>query len=205
MKISIIILILATTFSLYGKESNFKQVNLPLNVSLKIPKNWWFISGDLEATIATAGEAAVELAGLEVPDKKEITLIRANSMPRSTYASIAITAVDADFTKDDLQQLKKASLAALTAQMKPLIERLLKQGGYILERFEQVEVVTHNDSVGLRVQYQRSGPKGSVVISQTSYIVKTKEIGITISYRKKENAIWKPILILMERSIAFKK
>ena len=47
----------------------------------------------LDAIIKTTAEATLKLANLPAPEGKRTTLFRANSMPRSTYASIAVSVV----------------------------------------------------------------------------------------------------------------
>lgn len=182
-------------------KSNFAQVKLPLGVSIKIPKNWWVISGDLKTTLEAAAEAALDLSGLDIPAEKVVDLITANSMPRSTYAGVSITASDAEFDPEDLRTLTKEDLAETSLEMKKVMARVLKEGGFTIEEFEPLEIVKLDGFYGIRLKYQRSGPKGSVVVTVTRYVAKGKEISISISYRKKEAAIWKPITTFMSKSI----
>ena len=81
-------------------QSRFTRIELPLQVSIEVPQNWWILSGDLNTTIEAGGEAAVKLAGLELPPGKMVNLFRANSMPKTTYASIAVNATDSDVPPD---------------------------------------------------------------------------------------------------------
>ena len=122
-------------------------------------------------------------------------------MPRSTYASVSITACDATFNSEDLRTATKEDLAEITLETKALMARVLKQGGLTIEEFEPIEVVKLDGFYGLQVKYQRTGPKGSVLVTMTRYVVNGKEISINISYRKKESAIWKPTTTFISKSV----
>lgn len=186
-------------------ESKFSQVILPHGVSVKIPKTWWLIGGDLNAALETFSETMIDLSGLDIPNFKETTLIRANSMPRTTYASISVTASDAEFKAEELRVLTKEELRIAGLEMRKMMNTLLKQGGDKIESFDPLTVVELDNVYGLDLNYQRSGPKGSVVVKATRYIVGDKEINITTSYRKKESTIWKPIILTIHNSININK
>jgi hypothetical protein len=87
--------------------SKFAKLKLPLGFSVEVPKNWWIFDSDSNSTIETAAEAAMNLSGIELPKGKQITLFRANSTPRTTYAGIAIKLRESEL---DPRILKNASI-----------------------------------------------------------------------------------------------
>ncbi len=70
--------------------SNFVLFKLPLGVEVQIPRGWWLLGSDLLKIIETSAEAGLDVSGVGIPDGQKVTLIAANSMPRSTYAAIRI-------------------------------------------------------------------------------------------------------------------
>ena len=126
---------------LHAEESKFAQLSLPHGVQIKVPKNWWILSGDLNTSIETAGEAALKLSGLEIPLHKETLLFRANSMPRTTYAGISVTASDAEFTSDELGETTPQEIQEATPIMKEVMAKMIAPGGFVLETFEPIELI----------------------------------------------------------------
>lgn len=189
----------------WGSASNFTQVKLPLGLTLKVPSNWWVLGKELNKTIDTSVEAIVDLSGLEMPQEKDVVLLRANSMPRSTYANVSVSAGDAEFEEGDLRSLSRDHLADMEPIMKKLLADLLIQSGWKIEKFEPIKIVELDGFYGLQMNYQRSGPKGSVIVTQTRYVMNDKEINITLSYRKKESGIWKPIITYISKSVSFEQ
>jgi len=98
-------------------QSKFRRFDLPLHVSVEVPHNWWLLSGDLNTSIETAGEAVTKLAGLELPAGRKVNLLRANSMPRSTYAAIAVNANDPDIPPAVVESATTEELKGLEQMM----------------------------------------------------------------------------------------
>jgi hypothetical protein len=201
------ILLVATCLAssiLHAEETKFTQLSLPHGVQIKVPKNWWILSGDLNTSIETAGEAALKLSGLKIPLHKETLLFRANSMPRTTYANISITASDAEFTSEELGKTTPQEIQAATPIMKEVVAKTIAPGGFVLGDFEPVKLIKVDGNYGMAMTYQRSGPKGSVVVKILRMVVSNIEITIQMSYRKSEAALWNPVLDYMRTSITIK-
>lgn len=74
MRTHIFMLITLLVVSTVSAESRFVRFDLPLDVSIEIPQNWWLLSGDLNTTIEAAGEAATKLARINLPSGKKVNL-----------------------------------------------------------------------------------------------------------------------------------
>ena len=179
-------------------QSRFVRVELPLQVSVEVPQNWWVLSGDLNATVEAGGEAAVKLAGLELPPGRTVNLFRANSMPRSTYASIAVNSKDSDVPPEIIKDATEAELkeledATVETMKKMTVVQFL--GSLGLER------ATISGHIATVFRYRRNGPDGPVVVSMHRLFIGKKEISFNFSYREAEGILWKPIIEYMSQSI----
>lgn len=189
----------------HAHDSRFATLHLPLGVTVEVPKNWWLLGGDYNATIETAGEAALNLTGFQMPTGKKVNLFRANSMPRSTYAAIAINASDSELSAEGLAAASDAELAKITTTLKDGMQRILAQQDLKLLDFEPVRIVMLDGHYALSVSYRRSGPQGPVSAKQTRLLVGKKEISLNLSYRESEAALWKPIVGYITKSFAVNK
>ena len=186
-------------------DTRFAGLSLPLGVKVEVPTNWWILSGDINASIETAGEAAVNLAGLDVRSGRKTNLFRANSMPKTTYAGIAINASDAEVEASDIRAASAADLAEMTPMMKEMMERSLSQVGLSIIEFYPIEKREIDGRPALVISYKRTGPQGAVIARMTRLVVGHKEISLNLSYRESESVLWKPIIGYMEKSLKFQK
>lgn len=191
--------------SAQSQETHFATLSLPYGVTVEVPKNWWIISGDLNTSIETAGEAAISLAGFDVPRGKKTTLFRANSMPRTTYAGIAINASDADIAAEDIRGASATDLAELTPTIKEMMERSLAQGGLSVIEFYPIEKRDIDGQPALFISYKRTGPHGPVIVRMTRLVFDNREISVNLSYRESEGTLWTPIVGYIEKSLKIAK
>lgn len=209
MKASLLITIalFISTFPVIAQaqDSKFATLSLPLGVRVDVPKNWWILSGDINASIETAGEAAINLIGADLPSGRKTNLFRANSMPKTTYAGIAINASDADIVADDIRGASATDLAELTPMMKEMMQRALSQGGLSVLDFYPIEKRVIDGHPALIVSYRRTGPQGPVIVRMTRLVVGDKEIRLNLSYRESESVLWKPVIGHMEKSLRIQK
>lgn len=201
----LLLALLFTTPAVLADETNYAQLSLPHGVRVKVPKNWWIVGKDMNATIATVQEATLEMSGVDIPKFKQTLLFRASSMPKTTYASISVTATDPDMTSDDLAQVTPEILREIDPISRDAIRKMLKAGGYELESFEPIKVVKMNGLLAMEMNYQRSGPKGPVMVRTLNLPVGDKSIVFTLSYRKAEAGLWKVTTEYMKSSIEIRK
>ena len=183
-------------------ESRFVRFDLPLNVSIEAPQNWWMLSGDINTTIEAAGEAATKLAEIDLPPGEKVNLLRANSMPRSTYASIAVNATDSDISPAEVRSLSKSDLEETELYMAEMMGKVLAAQNLKFLELIRLEKRMVSGHVSIVFDYRRSGPNGPVVVSMTRLFIGSKEISFNLSYREAEGPIWKPIIEYMKKSIS---
>ena len=183
------------------QDSKFARLKLPLGVSVEIPKNWWLLSGDLNTNIETMSEAAMNLSGIELPKGKRVNLLRANSMPRTTYAAIAVNASDSEVNPNDLKNASEKEISEFAPTAKEMEDGLSTQNMKILDFYR-----VRRDFVGkhpaLVIEYKRSGPQGPVIVQMTRLFLGAKEVSLNLSYRESEGQLWKPIIQYIRKSFA---
>jgi len=185
-----------------SRDSKFAKLKLPLGVSVEVPKNWWILDSDSNSTIETAAEAAMNLSGIEIPKGKQITLFRANSMPRTTYAGIAIKVSESEL---DARILKNASIHEinqLSPEVKQMTQETLSAVDLELIEFYGVRREFVGSHPALVIEYKRSGQKGAVIVQITRLFLRGKEIVLDLSYRESEARIWKPIALYIRKSLS---
>lgn len=195
----------ATTTSLPPRDSRFTPLNLPLGVRVEVPRNWRPLDGDFNTTIETAGEAAMNLAGIELPPGQKVNLFRANSNPPTTYAGIAINATDSDTSPEELLAASNREIGELTLTTRQMMEKLFSVQNFHIIEFDTIRREIVNGHPSLVINYVRSGPKGPVVVQMTRLFIGEKEISLNLSYRQSEEVIWKPIVEYIRSSIRVTK
>jgi hypothetical protein len=186
-------------------QSRFTRIELPLQVSIEVPQNWWVLSGDLNTTIEAGGEAAVKLAGLELPPGKRVNLFRANSMPKTTYASIAVNASDSDVQPEIIQNATKAELKELEGAMAEMMTKTIAVQNLQFLGSLGLDRKMISGQVATVWRYRRSGPNGPVLVTMHRLFIGKKEISFNLSYRETESMLWKPVVEYMSQSIRIGK
>lgn len=185
-------------------NSNFVKLALPLKVSIEVPKNWWIVdlNEEYKTTVATALEAGLRLQGLELSSGKTINLFRANSTPRTTYASIAINATDSEIDPNELRKASLAEINEISGELKSVLEKQFASMGMKLQEFYGVERKFIGKHPALVIRYKRSGLNDSVIFQMTRLFLGNKEISINLAYRESESVLWKPIIDYMQNSFS---
>ena len=183
-------------------SSHFASVKLPRGIELQIPKGWWLLGTDLNRAIQTTAEAAMDLSGLALPDGKEINLIAANSMPRTTYASVRVdSTIPPSVAPSDLTSATKADLRELNAQILAYLRKLLPLQGNRLIEFLGSRIDKVSGYPAIIFEYRRTGPKGPVLVQSNQIFTSNQEIRVILAYRESEVALWKPVVGKIRKSI----
>jgi len=182
-------------------QSRFTRFELPLNVSVEIPENWWLLTGDINTTIQAAGEAATKLANIPIPKGNTVNLLRANSMPRTTYASIAINVNDSDIAPSEVRALSKSDFKEFERYMAETMKKVLPMQN--LEFLESMGLESRiiSGHVALVFNYRRSGPQGPVIVSTTRLFFGDKELSFNLAHRESEAPLWGVIVEYIKQSI----
>ena len=183
-------------------ESNFVAVDLPRGIELQIPIGWWLLGDDYERLIQTTVEAAMDLSGIGLSDGKEINLIAANSMPRSTYAAVRVDSiVPVSIPQSVFASITPADLREFQAEIYQNLQAILPLQGLQLIEFKGVRVDKISGYPALVTEYRRTGPKGPVFVQTNQIFTESQDIRINLSYRESEAVIWKPVIGKIRQSI----
>lgn len=186
--------------------SSFVSVKLPRGIELQIPKNWWLLSAEHNKSIKNSIEAVVDLSGIGLPSGQETNLIAANSMPRSTYASVRVDSIiPASVVPSDFESITATDVHELQTEIRQLLQKILPlQGSQLLEFFgTRIETISGHPVIV--TEYRRSGPKGPVFVQTNRIFTPSQEINIHLSYREMEVALWKPVVGKIRKSIVIKR
>ena len=176
-------------------------MKLPLGVSVEVPKNWRILDGETNSTIETAAEASLNLANANLPTGKKVNLFRANSVPQTTYAGIAINATDFELDPEELKNSSDAEIKELTPMMKETMEQSLSGQNLKVLEFYDMRREFVGSHPALVIEYKRSGPQGDVIVQMTRLLLKGKEISLNLSYRESEAQLWKPVVQYIRKSL----
>jgi hypothetical protein len=189
------------TPSLPGQDSKFAKLKLPLGVSVEVPKNWWLLSGDMNTNIETAAEASLNLSGIELLKRKKVNLFRANSMPNTTYAAIAINATDSEINPNDLKKASEKEIREFSLMLKEMTQQTLSAQNMKIIEFYAVRREFFGEHPALVIEYKRSGLQGPVIVQMTRLFLGEKEISLNLSYRESEGQLWKPVIQYTRKSL----
>jgi hypothetical protein len=176
-------------------------LKLPFGVSVEVPKNWWIIDSDTNSTIETAAEAAMNLSGITLTNAKEVTLFRANSKPKTTYAALAIKLRKSALNAAMLKSSSHEEIEELAPEMKQITEEALSTVGLKLIEFYGMRREFVGRHPALVIEYKRSGQQGAVVVQTTRLFIEETEILFDLSYRESEGPMWKPIVRYIRTSV----
>ena len=206
LKCNFAVMVFLIFSSSISMASNFANVKLSRGVELQIPKDWWLLTAQHNKMIETSVEAAMELSGLDAPSGVELNLISANSMPRSTYAAVRVDSISPSTVSPSvIKALTAADISAFGKETESGLKKILPQQGNRLLSFVGVRRVTISSQIGLMTEYKRSSPNGPVLVSIIQVFTPTQGVRINLSYRESEEAIWKPVIDKIYRSIKIKK
>lgn len=184
-------------FPLPPRNSKFARVDLPMDVSIEVPRNWRLLDGEINTTIETAGEAAMNLAGVELPAGQKINLFRANSNPPGTYAGIAINATDSEIPPSDVMAASDSEIREFGSLMHQMLDRSLASLNQRVIRFVGIRREIVDGHPALVMEYVRSGADGPVAVQMTRLFIGKKEISLNLSYRQREAGLWRPVVDYM--------
>jgi hypothetical protein len=200
----VLCLLLFESIHIAAQDSNFVLLRLPLNIAMRVPRNWWRIDGDLNRAIATNSEAFVNLAGMKSPQGRK-NIFRANSMPRSTYAGVAIDIEDSDISPSDVRGATAQDLREYGVFMRDMIARSTAGTAMSIVGEYRVRKEIIDGLPAIICDYQRSGSQGPVSVRVITLFLAHRILAITLSHRISEAALWKPVIDYMQRSIQVEK
>jgi hypothetical protein len=185
--------------------SQFSLVTLPRGIELQIPKGWWLLSADYNRAIQTSVEAAMDLSGIGLPDGQETNLISANSMPRTTYAAVRVdSTIPPSVLPSAFESITSADVRELQTEIRQNLQKLLPLQGLQLLEFLGSRIEKISNYPAIVTEYRRTGPKGPVFVQINKIFTPEQEVGINLSYRESEVALWKPVVMKIQQSIVIR-
>lgn len=183
-------------------QAPFAAVKLAQDVSIELPKAWWLIGKDFNDVIQTSAHAMLDLSGLEKSGDAETVLVSANSMPKTTYASVRVTFSTPPIgTPAEVRMMTKADLDEMANVMKDNMTKTASEGANKLIEFHGCSVVEVDGCPSLMVRYRRSGPHGDVMVRSHQIFRSDGTLNVTLSYRISEGSIWLPVIERIQKSI----
>jgi hypothetical protein len=187
-------------------SSHFVTVRLPRGIELQIPRGWWLIGTDLNRLIDMSSGAALDLSGISLAEGQRTNLIAANSMPRSTYASVRVdSTVPPSASASEFLTLTTADLAELQKESRANLLKSLPLQGIQLIDFHGVRIDRISGYPSVVTEYRRAGPQGPVIVQINQVFTAAQEIGINLSYRETEIALWKPVIGKIRQSVVVRR
>lgn len=177
------------------RGTRFTKLLLPLGVSLEVPDNWLVLDGEVNRTIETAGEAAMNLSGIALPPGQALNLFRANSNPPGTYAGISVNISDSEVLPSELLSATQAEIQGLGDYFRQNLDAGLATMDQRILRFDGIRRELISGRPALVIEYVRSDLTGlSVKVQMTRLHVDDKIISLNLSYRESEAGIWLSII-----------
>jgi len=203
MRYVLCLCVLLVSASSFAAESYFTSVKLPRGVEVQVPKGWWLLGKDYNRLIQTSVEAVMDLSGFDLDEGEEINLITANSMPRTTYASLRIDSIIPPLaTPKEIINISKSELKGFYSDMEKALNKLLPLQGNRLLNFYGVYVERISGHPALVIKYRRSGPKGPVIVEINQiYPGGIHELRMSLSYRESEKALWLAVVKKIRKTI----
>lgn len=193
----------------YAQDTAFHKISLAYGISIDIPSHWVVLSQDTRKNLGAAGQALLDNAGIEGPDGRKITLLAVNATPYPTGAMIRVSVTSPSYvTKADLDDLSDATAKdhnEIRLEFIKIFKQLEHSGGPKIIEMQKIRIGELNNYKMMVISYTRAGMFGpsSWEVIQYKIPVSNRLIEITLSHRKTDAIVWKPILERVKRSVRF--
>jgi hypothetical protein len=209
MKLSQILLFVLLCEATASSATNFVKLNLPTGIALDLPRNWWLIQGELNKTVEISAQAAVELTGVDLSNRKDVNLIAANCQPKSMYAAVRLNVRRPPlFSPEQILKSTPADLAEMGAEMKKSLIEILPKQGFDLKDYIST---TREEIAGfpaITCHYRRTDDaegRQTALVWVIQIFAPGRTYRLILGYRESEAGIWKPVLERVKTSIEIQK
>ena len=193
-----------------GSTATFVSIKFPKGISIAVPRAWRVLGKDELQIIETTTGAVMDLTGIDADFSDELLLVAANSMPRTTYATMRLTLEKPLMDPKEIRQLfafvgqssrTSPELRKMAGDFRAVHSSLLKAINQQIIGELELRVDRFGRRPALVTQYQRTGLKGPVAV-QINYILGAEtDANLTLSYRETEGVLWKPVLGRIRHSL----
>lgn len=185
----------------------FHRIQLMYGISLEVPSHWVVLSKATRKNIGAAGEAIMDNAGIVGRQgRQKKSLLAMNAVPNPTGAMIRVSVTSPpDYTQADLAAATIHDLKDIGVGLLSMFRKLEASGGPKVIEMQSVRIDRVNNFRALVMPYIRAGFNEASPWQVTQYKipVSNKLIEITLSYRKSDSVVWRPILERVKRSLRF--
>ena|GEM_PF-1085809 len=192
--------------SVFADDTSFRNAQLSYGISLDIPSHWTILSQDSRKNLRAAGQAMIDNAGLEGLSSRKESLLAVNAKPNPTGAIIRVSiTLPPDYTQNYLASLTRENLKEMTIETLNIFRNLEASGGLKVVELQPARIEIIKNYRALVISYVRASNNSSSFWQVTQYKIPThdKIIEITLSYRKPDAVVWKPILERVKQSLRF--
>ncbi len=192
--------------SAFAEDTSFRRVELPYGISLDVPSHWTILSQDNRKNLRAAGQAMIDNAGIEGASGRKESLLAINATPNPTGAMIRVSVTSPpDYTQDDLAAISSVNLKEISAEMLNMFRQLEASGGPKVIEMQPARIEKIRNNRILVMPYVRASINSPSSWQVTQYKIPTSDklIEITLSYRKSDSVVWRPILEKVKRSVRF--
>ena len=184
----------------------FKTMDIGHGIKIDVPSHWGVLTDNSRKNVALAGDSIAEKAGLSQVGRMKETLLGVNATSSPTGAMIRVSyTTPADFTAAELRSTSQAEFRELHQFMIGFFEKVAAEGGVKIIEVDVPTMIEFKGYPTLMGPYRRT----SMVTGHPWRVVQYKIpvegalIELTLSYREKDQFLWKPILEKVRDSIEF--
>lgn len=176
----------------------FKNIALPTGISLDVPSHWQVLTLETRQNLSAVGAAIASNAGLENPDGVKSTLLAVNAVPSPTGATIRVSITTRpEFTAADLSGMTASELKQAGQLVLDDFEKAEKRGGPHIVSMTTPSVRMLSGHPAFVIPYIR---RSLTDASEQWHVVQYRAplpdrlVEVTLSWRKGDEIIWRPIL-----------
>ena len=200
----VFLLILGTLNNANAENSSFAHFRFGSDVSIDVPRNWYFLDENIRQNLNTYSEAVVRLAGITAAQGNNQILIAANAYTASKKpsATMRLSARKGDFISQrevteadpkELAMMAKYQLDKLKSSLPDNVRSMSLVGVRIEKLGKYYSIVTEK-----LVEYTSGLQVDRVDVIYFRNVV----YKLNTSYRKSEAWIFKPIIEIVRESLS---
>ena len=174
-----------------GEEVEYVQICLPMGISLEVPSTWHVFTGEFNEWVEENAEKLWIEEHPELVDETKVNLLRANSTPETTYASVAVN-IRSGTTDPSLVHLQtREDLECLAAEFASVIASV---GMWEIIGTPVATVSAVGEIPALQMSYVRSGDSGPVQCTRIVAVLGHTDASIMLAYRQSEEELWRDVI-----------
>jgi uncharacterized RDD family membrane protein YckC len=202
-----VILVCIFSESVFAGEVSpiYQPHQFPPGFSIQLPSLWIPLDEKTNLFIDTNAEEVAKHHMHYKGTRARRVIYRANTQLSDTYAAISIESKPNPFSSQELAGYSDEDLQNISEILRDGTIQTLNWHNIKLLEFSSAKKLLIDGIPAIKFGYRREGTKGVLQVRVLSFIVKDKNVLITLSYREKDETIWVPIISHVEGSIRISK